>query len=360
MATRMVVCPECDTPLSPGRLACSACGALVASVASAIRTFPAEAPPALTPVEDLPEPAARVRATSKPRRAASAPSAETNGKSHVAMNGSSPAAPPVSAPSAPPAAPAPAAVAPAPAAPAPAAAAPTLAPDRVPDVLSAVPSWPEAPAWPPVRPTGEPVLQRQEAEPRVLAGAYLPPSAVLPPGEALPLRNGNGHPDPAPTDAPAAPASGSARIGGRFRFGEGDGPLGIPVDAATKTIAIGAGITAFGFILPWAEIVIGSRSVGSYLDEWGLAGPGHVIVLLAVLGIAAASIVAARLPRWVGLALPAVSLAFLLLGLAWPYVFGPFRTAIGVYVVVVGALVLILGGLLDRATRRHAELTASV
>jgi hypothetical protein len=355
MATRMVVCPECDTPLSPGRLACSACGALVASVASAIRTFPAEAPPALLPVEEaVPEPAARVRATSKPRRAASAPSPETNGNSHVAMNGSSPAAPPVSAPRA-----APVPVAHAPVTPAPAAA--TIAdPNRVPDVLTAVPSWPEAPAWPPVRPTGEPVLQRQEAEPRVLAGAYLPPSAVLPPGEALPLRNGNGHPAPAPTEAPAAPSSESAHIGGRFRLGEGDGPLGIPVDAATKTIAIGAGITAFGFILPWAEIVIGSRSVGSYLDEWGLAGPGHVIVLLAVLGIAAASIVAARLPRWLGLALPAVSLAFLLLGLAWPYVFGPFRTAIGVYVVVVGALVLILGGLLDRATRRHAELTASV
>jgi len=350
MATRMVVCPECDTPLSPGRLACSACGALVASVASAVRTFPAEAPvtPVLTPVEEVAEPAPRVRAT-KPRRVVGArvaavvdePTIATNGNSHVEVNGFSPVVEPMPA------------VAPLPA---PAVTAPTV----VPDVLSAVPTWPEAPAWPPLRPTGEPVLQRQAAEPRVLAGAYLPPSAVLPPGEALPLRNGNGHPDPAPTDAPAAPSTGSARVGGRFRFGEGDGPLGIPVDAATKTIAIGAGITAFGFILPWAEIVIGSRSVGSYLDEWGLAGPGHVIVLLAVLGIAAASIIAARLPRWLGLALPAVSLAFLLLGLAWPYVFGPFRTAIGVYVVVVGALVLILGGLLDRATRRHAELTASV
>jgi hypothetical protein len=320
------------------------------------------------PVETVAEPATRVRATSKPRRAAAAvraammpvdepeaepqsPIVETNGHSPVAMNGSSPVAEPVSAPPAP-------AVAPAPA---PAAVAPTAVPGRVPDVLSAVPTWPEAPAWPPVRPTGEQVVPREVPEPRTPAGAYLPPSAVLPPGEALPLRNGtNGHPAVAQTDAPATQSHGSTRIGGRFQLGEGDGPLGIPVDAATKTIAIGAGITAFGFILPWAEIVIGSRSVGSYLDEWGLAGPGHVIVLLAVLGIAAASIVAARLPRWLGLALPAVSLAFLLLGLAWPYVFGPFRTAIGVYVVVVGALVLILGGLLDRATRRHAELTASV
>ena len=37
MATRTVVCPNCDTPLAPGRFSCSSCGALVASVASASR-----------------------------------------------------------------------------------------------------------------------------------------------------------------------------------------------------------------------------------------------------------------------------------------------------------------------------------
>ena len=39
MATKTVVCPECDSPLAPGRFSCSVCGALVASVATVSRSF---------------------------------------------------------------------------------------------------------------------------------------------------------------------------------------------------------------------------------------------------------------------------------------------------------------------------------
>ena len=53
MATRTVVCPECESPLSPGRFSCSACGALVASVASVARSF--NEPDVLASVESEPE-----------------------------------------------------------------------------------------------------------------------------------------------------------------------------------------------------------------------------------------------------------------------------------------------------------------
>ena len=58
----------------------------------------------------------------------------------------------------------------------------------------------------------------------------------------------------------------------RLALGEGDGPLGLPATTPGRTIAVGATIAAFGFLLPWAEIVIGSRTMGGFLDQWGLAG----------------------------------------------------------------------------------------
>ncbi len=44
MATKVVVCPECESPLVPGRFSCSGCGTLLASVASVSRPFAVPAP----------------------------------------------------------------------------------------------------------------------------------------------------------------------------------------------------------------------------------------------------------------------------------------------------------------------------
>ena len=52
MATKLLVCPECASAIAPGRFACTSCGALLASVATAPRTLgwtDAPSPPALTP-----------------------------------------------------------------------------------------------------------------------------------------------------------------------------------------------------------------------------------------------------------------------------------------------------------------------
>src|SRR4029079_12650462 len=58
MATKVVVCPECESPVEAGRFSCVSCGAVVAAVATFSRSFapaPAVTP---TPVEEVvPEPA---------------------------------------------------------------------------------------------------------------------------------------------------------------------------------------------------------------------------------------------------------------------------------------------------------------
>jgi hypothetical protein len=52
MATKLLVCPECASEVAPGRFACTSCGALLASVASAPRALgwtEAMTPPAVSP-----------------------------------------------------------------------------------------------------------------------------------------------------------------------------------------------------------------------------------------------------------------------------------------------------------------------
>src|SRR5258708_24430497 len=52
MATKLLVCPECASEVAPGRFACTSCGALLASVASAPRSLgwiEAMTPPTVNP-----------------------------------------------------------------------------------------------------------------------------------------------------------------------------------------------------------------------------------------------------------------------------------------------------------------------
>ena len=384
MATKTVVCPECDSPLAPGRFACSACGAVVASVATMSRPFApvveAEAPavdvpvaPAVAegaawpadmtaPAEPTPQAAAPVAtatvpqpstpapaavrkpraAPSLPRRPKSAvlvdPASERNGgPSRSQRPHRSRREPPTSWVLAQPARPERADAAPSDSA-----------------VPAPAPSWPDRPVWPPARAIDAVAPPVEPAATRVPAGAYLPPSAVLPPAEALPL------PDavrPNATDPGADPADSNRW---RIQLGDGAGPLGLPTDVATRVVLLGAGISLLGFLLPWADIVIGSGAMDGYVAQWGLAGPGHPLILLLVAALFGSTLVVERLPRWARLGLPSIGLACLLIGLAWPYLAGPFDASIGVYVVAIGAVVMIAGGLLDRIASRHAEPVTSV
>ena len=413
MATRTVVCPECESPLAPGRFSCSACGALVASVAGVGRSF--ILPEILRPTE--PDPAAAVDAATQPAvvpatgpapdepRSSAAEDgwddvrdelevAASNGDAHdVAIDDLPLAAaaspgptvePADSADAAPPAELLVDAEVKSPADVAEFADTPSATEAFAPADAPAEPAWPDHPTWPlpTVDPRVPPAVLAMATAPdeeaaapggdnvatggaaavgmaasaRMPAGVYLPPSAVLPPGEALPLPGGA-----ADVSSLAGSEKPRASRGPLSGLADSLDAVAVPSDAGTRTIAIGGGIAVLGFLLPWADVVIGSRSLdGGLLSTWGLAGPAAPFALVLVLGLTALAILRPNLPRWVGLSSFSIALAALLIGILWPYLFGSFSAAIGVYVVAVSAFVLAAGGLVDRVASRHEDPTTGV
>jgi hypothetical protein len=457
MATKMLVCPECDSAVAPGRFACTSCGALLASVASAPRSLslteamtPPSVSPAAPPAEIVdaesdtgfaPDPHEAVDGLSTIGPAwAHGPLERAPGESDLELGFDEDA--PLAAAGATTAAPAPEADMEAPAAvaaaePAPqneliAEAQPAEAPPAAPDVDSdavadvagneaqtaaddepvtdeadvagdeveaadvdveaegdefeadepaapaaaalAVPApvpapaamnvvepqWPETRGWPP--PGAAQPMSMQEPVQRPRAGAYLPPSALLTSVADLSEELHAGAPAVAATAAPAAAAP--------YVAGHDTPPTEAAKDARRmpgidqafppQLVVAGAGITTLGFLLPWAAIVIGSGRIGGYLEQWGLAGPGHVLILLVVIALGAVASQVDRLPGWARPGLASLVLAGLLVGLVWPYLLGGFQPAIGVYVTLAGALVMSLGGSLDLWLRRHAGVPRPV
>jgi len=188
-----------------------------------------------------------------------------------------------------------------------------------------------------------------------LPGAYVPPppAAVVPAGPPAPARAWAGHsngtdPDQTATNAAATEGSGLPTVEAS-RVAEFVGSVSVA----------GAALASVGFLLPWASVVIGSTGSG-YFDRWGLAGPGHLIVVLGTLAILALSIVRNPIPTWIRTGIGGLGVGALLIGLAWPYLLTPaLEPAPGVLIDTVGALALIVAGVLalatDRRSERHAE-----
>jgi hypothetical protein len=186
---------------------------------------------------------------------------------------------------------------------------------------------------------------------RTPAGAYLSPSAVLPPLDAV----------SAPGHSPGSAAGSQITANGKRRvasLSESLDALGITGDTPRRVIGLGAAVAALGFLLPWAEVVIGSGLAGSYWARWGMAGPGHWIVVATLAAVAVLGLARGGRLSELRLGMPAVALGALLAGLVWPYLFGVIGHAVGVWLVLVGAIFLAVGGLLD--LRRHATATPDV
>ena len=244
------------------------------------------------------------------------------------------------------------------------------------DVLEPAHDAPPIPGWPP--PGDLPMAPEPLA--RVPAGAYLPPSAVLPPGEALPIAT------EATGRAKAHDRRGSDSVG-RPSATDRLSELGLPADTSRLVVSIGAAVAALAFLLPWTAAPAGDDVLADYVARWGLAGPGHWIVAAFLVALAAVAGMSGTGPesspagpdprsdvapgvarradaptsaRLLGVGLPSIGLASLLLGLAWPYLFGFLGRAVGLWVVLAGLLLLVAGGLLDLRTGRHRSPTPSV
>jgi hypothetical protein len=179
-------------------------------------------------------------------------------------------------------------------------------------------------------------------------GAYVPPMpvATIPAGPPAPAREWAGHPptpERQPDDAVDPAASGPAPVADRqARFAEFVGWLSVA----------GAAFAAVGFLLPWGMVVIGSSGVG-YFDRWGLSGPGHLIVALAMLAILGLALVKNIVPVWIRTGLVGLGAGAYLLGLVWPYVFALPGTGPGAVIAAIGAVALTVAGLLALITDRH-------
>lgn len=186
-------------------------------------------------------------------------------------------------------------------------------------------------------------------------GAYVPPMPVvtIPAGPPAPAREWAGHPpmpEHLPDDAADPAVSGPAPAADQqARFAEFVGWLSVA----------GAAFAAVGFLLPWGLVVIGSAGVG-YFDRWGLSGPGHLIVALAMLAILGLALVKNIVPVWIRTGLVGLGAGAYLLGLVWPYVFALPGTGPGAVIAAIGAVALLVAGLLALITDRHGRVDRPV
>lgn len=191
-----------------------------------------------------------------------------------------------------------------------------------------------------------PDLDQPDEPGRVPAGSYLAPSAILPPLGARPIAAAA-----TPADAHALPTI-NADASTRPPLAAALDRLDLTADAPRRALAAGAALAAVGFLLPWAQVLAGAGLLGDYFTQWGVAGPGHWIVVALLVGLAGAALAGDRLASLpVGVA--GIAAGALLVGLVWPYLFGVLGRSIGVWTVLAGAIVLVVGGALETRSR-HA------
>jgi hypothetical protein len=222
-------------------------------------------------------------------------------------------------------------------------------------------AWPEpgaaaamaaAPSASPTPATAVPAVQAaqvaQAAQPFDGPGAYLPPAPVtLPAGPSAPAREWAGHSAEATgNDAEAVSQTRSAI----------DADLRVRLLDFVKWLSVaGSAFAAVGFLLPWGQVVIGSADTG-YFGRWGIAGPWHLLVALAILANLGLALIDNKVPVWIRTGITGLGLGALLLGLVWPYLTLPSLGAgPGAVIAAIGAAALVGSGILALVADRHAE-----
>jgi hypothetical protein len=122
-------------------------------------------------------------------------------------------------------------------------------------------------------------------------------------------------------------------------------------------VAIGALLGSAAFLLPWAAYgVIGTQFEPTYTGQWGLANPADLVPMSVAIALLLVTLIPNRIPSWIrGVVVPIVVGGWFL-GIAWNYATGPFGLGLGVDAVAIGALALVIGGVLGQ---RRVEATAA-
>jgi hypothetical protein len=342
MSSKTIVCAACNAAVPYGRLSCPSCGELLASVAGAARPMVSAAVAMRAPTADRdarPAPAVLVDAPYERAAATGWDTPEPDddwvdpGDIQESLN----LAPSETTSHEP----------------AWAEAEPAESADPVPPATEpAPPAADDEPQWPesrPPTPSAGPVAPLYGAD---APGAYVPP--VLPATPAGPpalARAWAGH----ALDEGAAP---DADPGARTSAAALMDAARVPEFVGWLAVA-GSAMAAIGFVLPWGMSVIGAAGV-DYFGRWGLAGPFHPVVAIALLAVLGLAFVPNPIPLWVRVGLPGLGLGALLIGLIWPYLVGLPGRGPGVLVVGLGALILIVAGIVALAADRHGPEARAV
>ena len=359
MTTTLVVCPECGSPVAPGRLSCQSCGTLLAAVVGAQRrpaiSMATAALPeidedrplaAFLPSQPAPEPLQPVATPAPkrgPRRLTRSKSAAEPAKVHDATEIG--AAGPV--------------------------------PEQT-SIFGAAPSpappipqgWSDPSAGPVGATSGGGGSARDHGS---MPGAYLAPSATY----AAPLAARPAatsilpavpRPAPAPFSPAAAtwaaqqastpPAAGNGSIAGLRAT---DAPTDDTGRSLSEWLVIGGSTLAIvSFVLPWAtDGVLGSNGIG-YTAQWGLANIGHLLLIAAAGVVLLLHLGSRPVPSWIRSSVLPLAVGGLLAGLAFAYYARPFGGGSGVAVLLAGAVLLLVGGLLASRPARNATGASTV
>jgi hypothetical protein len=352
MTTTLVVCPECSSPVAPGRLSCQSCGTLLASVVGADRRLAVAVAAAALPEIDEDRPLAAFRAPEPaqgPVRTAEPPTARRGPRR---LTRSKPAAEPAKDRYVPDA----------------------EAAGRIPEptsIFGSAPTgsppifddWSNSPAGA-TTPSG---TRGSSPDGGNMPGAYLAPSTsyvapLAPRPAATP-----GPPSALPmAPAPFSPAAASWTAQQAFTspdVGHGSNVAprvgAVPTDDTGRSLSDwlvigGATLAIVSFVLPWAtDGVLGSNGIG-YTAQWGLANGGHLILIVAAALVLLLHLGSSPVPGWFRSGVVPLAVGGVLAGLAFAYYARPYGGGGGVAVLLAGAVLLLAGGLLASRPRRNA------
>lgn len=301
-----VVCPECGEAVPAGRLACSSCGALLASV---VRV---QGPATRGPVA---EQRAQGAVTIAPEDASTLMEEIEEAEVDPAFGEPEPEGP-VSRPVA-------------------EVSAAQAARTREPSPIDAI-----------LRDAGEDDEPDSHGAPARSTGGYIAPApaALTPVAVAAPAAMAAAVPAPSWPGAGANAAVASAPVAGSAgrRL-----PIALPDMRAGWLTTVGAALGLLAFLLPWpgnGDQVIGTSGGTGWFDRWGLAATPNLVFILAELTVLALAFLAIGVPAWIQFGVLPLVVGGILLGVAWIYLTRPFGADIGIVVLGLGASLQVAGG----------------
>ncbi len=183
-------------------------------------------------------------------------------------------------------------------------------------------------------------------EPAAAGDGPAPEASEAAAAPQMPLAGSSPMPPSAPTAAPPADTPPPARVQPGRASLLADLPFDAPGSLAEWLVAVGSGVAAVSFLLPWAP------RIADYTSSWGLASVSHLPILGLLVVTAVLAILPNRVPPWIRSGVLGLISGSMFLGVLWPYVAGDFGSEFGSIAGAAAALVLIAGGVVAVAPRK--------